>query len=355
MIMRLPIRVVVLPTLLLGLPAAADQVTLTNGDRLTGSIVELSSERLRIKNEFVGEVSIPRSAIASLTAEEPVHVTLADKQVVVGTVTTQDGSVEIRTEPEPIIVPRDDIEAVRSSDSQAAHEKSLHPGFFDSWEFGANVGFSSRGRSGTTTTNIAVDAGRRTAKDEFTFHYQSLFETEQQGSVVNDNKARAGAIYKRDLSKRFYYFGATDFDYDALQDLNLRWVLAGGLGWHAVKKPRVRLDIGGGGALDQEYFQDQPTRRSGEALVGEELTLHLTDLTSFEERLYFFPNLSDPGQYRVQLTMSYLIRLNSWLSWQLRYSNHYLSDPPPGTDKNDLILTSGLRFSLGKGGGEKSK
>jgi putative salt-induced outer membrane protein YdiY len=355
MTMRLRLCVAVLLTSLAWLPAAADQVTLTNGDRLSGSIVELSSERLRIKTEFLGELSIPRKAIASFTAEEPVHVTLTDKQVVVGTMTSQDGSVEIQIEPEPITVPRDDIQAVRSSDAQAAYEKSLHPGFFDFWEFGANVGFSTRGGGGTTTTSIAADAKRHTSKDEFTFHYQSLLEREQSGAVVNDDKARASAIYKRDLSKRFYCFGATDFDYDALQNLNLRWVLGGGVGWHAVKKPRVRLDVGGGGALNQEFFEAEPTRRSVEALVGDELTLHLTDLTSFEERWYFYPNLSDPGQYRVQLSMSYVIRLNSWLSWQLRYGNHYLSDPPPGADKNDLLLTSGLRFSFGKGGGEKPK
>jgi hypothetical protein len=338
-----------IPALFLCFPAAADQVTLTNGDKVTGSIIELSNQRLRIRSELLGELNIPLSAIRSLAAETPMHVMLTDRQAgVVGTVTAQKDMFEIRTEPEVVRASREELHSMRSPEAHAAYEKALHPGFFDFWELGANVGFSTRGRMGTTSTTLSGDLKRRTPRDEFKLHYQSLFESEANRTVVNDDKARASVIYKRDMTRRWYAFGGADFDYDALQNLNLRWVLVTGIGWHAVKRPRLRLDVAAGAALDEEIFDQEPKRRSGEALLGQEFSLNLTSISSLEERLFFYPNLSERGQFRVQLNMSYVIRLNSWLSWQLTYTNHYLSHPPPETDKNDLLVTSGLRFTFGK-------
>jgi hypothetical protein len=144
-----------IPALFLCFPAAADQVTLTNGDKLTGSIVELSNQRLRIKSELLGELNIPLSVIAALAAETPMHVTLTDRQAdVVGTVTAQKDMLEIRTEPEVIRVSREELQSMRSPEAHATYEKARHPGFFDFWELGANVGFSTRGRMGTTSTSI---------------------------------------------------------------------------------------------------------------------------------------------------------------------------------------------------------
>jgi hypothetical protein len=35
-----------------------------------------------------------------------------------------------------------------------------------------------------------------------------------------------------------------------------------------------------------------------------------------------------------------------WLSWQVSVSNRYLNNPVPGSRRNDLLLTTGFRFTL---------
>ena len=37
-----------------------------------------------------------------------------------------------------------------------------------------------------------------------------------------------------------------------------------------------------------------------------------------------------------------------WLAWQLTLSDRYLSNPVPGTKKNDVLLTTGLRLTLAR-------
>ena len=51
----------------------------------------------------------------------------------------------------------------------------------------------------------------------------------------------------------------TDFSTDALQDLNLRAVVGGGLGWHAIKRDTTTLDIlAGVNYTNENYTQIAP-------------------------------------------------------------------------------------------------
>ena len=205
--------------LLICLPALsrADQVILTNGDRLTGTILELDAENLRQKTEMLGVVTIPRQAIASLSSDRRLAVTLPDGRVITATVTPRDGQVDLQAEAGHLTVPLQDIQAVRTPENQAKYERRLHPRWFENWQVGLNSAFSARGGGGTTRLSLGIDAARITRHDEFTFFLQSLLEKEQKGAVVNDDKTLAGAIYTHDITERLYYFGAVGFDRDALQ------------------------------------------------------------------------------------------------------------------------------------------
>jgi Protein of unknown function, DUF481 len=40
--------------------------------------------------------------------------------------------------------------------------------------------------------------------------------------------------------------------------------------------------------------------------------------------------------------------LKSWLSWQVTYSDRYISNPLTGLKGNDVLLSTGLRVTFGK-------
>ncbi|HKW56041.1 MAG TPA: DUF481 domain-containing protein [Candidatus Acidoferrum sp.] len=91
------------------------------------------------------------------------------------------------------------------------------------------------------------------------------------------------------------------------------------------------------------------TRKSGEADAGETFNTKLSNRTTIIEQFSLFPNLSDTGDYRFQFDTTAATKLKNWLSWQVTYSDRYLSDPLPGFTKNDLILSTGVRLTFGKG------
>ena len=75
----------------------ADQITLKNGDRLSGKVVKSDGKTLVLHTEFAGDVTVKFDAITQITTEEELHITTSDKKTVVGPVTTRDGRIEVAT------------------------------------------------------------------------------------------------------------------------------------------------------------------------------------------------------------------------------------------------------------------
>src|SRR3954470_20998210 len=100
-----------------GLVASADQVTMKNGDRLTGAILKSDAKTLTIKSEYAGPVNLPWDAVVAITSSDPLSVGLQDGQVVVGQVTTVDGSFQVVTQTTgTLTITKDKVKSVRSKD-----------------------------------------------------------------------------------------------------------------------------------------------------------------------------------------------------------------------------------------------
>jgi len=332
----------------------ADQVILKNGDRLTGTITKLEGEKLSMKSELAGEVTIPWAAITEISSNQPLYLTLKDEQVVVGTVATSAGRIEIQTkEAGKVTVSKDVIQAVRSPAEQASYQAKIdrlrNPRLSDFWSGFVDTGLSlTRGNAKTTTFSLGANAARATPRDKISVYLASLLAKNGTTgrTVTTANAIRGGLRYDFNLSDRLFAFAFTDLEFDEFQKLDLRLVLGGGLGYHAKKTERTVLDLFAGGSFNKEYFSTGVRRKSGEVLFGEDLSYKLSNRTSLKERLVFFPNLSESGEYRVTFDTSAVTNLNRWLGWQVTISDRYLSNPVPGAKKNDLLLTTGLRLTF---------
>src|SRR5215470_16787053 len=75
--------------------AAADQVTLKNGDRLSGTIVKSDGKTLVLHTDYAGDVTLKFDAVSGLQSSEQLHVELQGGKTTAGTITTSDGKLEI--------------------------------------------------------------------------------------------------------------------------------------------------------------------------------------------------------------------------------------------------------------------
>ena len=81
--------------------AHADEVWLTNGDRLTGKIVEIKEGILTLETSYSEPVKLKFEAVQKMSSSEPVEVHLTDGEIIKGKITTDDeGQVEVAAGPD---------------------------------------------------------------------------------------------------------------------------------------------------------------------------------------------------------------------------------------------------------------
>ena len=352
--------------------AVADQVTLKNGDRLTGTITKSDEkmETLLIKTEFAGDVTVKWDAITSIAAEEPLHITLKDGQTIAGTVTTSDGALDVTTKTAgEAKTSKENVAIVRNDAEQVAHDAEVyrqeHPKFADYWSGLVDTGLSlTDGNSSTINYTLTAKAVRVTKRDKISMYATAVYGKNNAVSPTETtaHEIRGGARGEINFDERLFAFLFTDFGYNELQHLDLQNVAGAGAGYHAVRNTRTTLDLSLGGSYNQEFFGAYTlatpptptsfpaiTKKNGEIVVGESLDSKLGKRATISQSFSIFPDLNHLGDYRFAFHSTASTKLNSWLGWQVTFNDNYISNPPTGLKGNDLLFSTGLRLTFGKG------
>jgi len=339
--------------------ALADQVTLKNGDRITGTVVKSDGKTLVLHTASLGDVTINYADITQITTDQPLHVT-ANGQTSVGTVTTTDNKIEIATKTGTVEAPKDGVTVIRNDAEQAAYDKSLHPGMMKGWNGGLNLGFSlARGNNQTENLNIALNAVHPTLNDKITLYTTSVYsKNDAKGATpsVIANLISGGLRYDRNVGPRTFVFVGGDFMSDALQGLNLRSVFSAGLGFHAIKSANTTLDLLAGGNYSRSsfvvYSTDVPPVRSimtqsiAGLTLGEELNHVWSKSTTVTQRLFFYPGLNDTSNYRGEFDLGTVTKIGKHFGWQNQFTDLYAHPVPAGKHQNDVIFSTGINFSF---------
>lgn len=327
---------------------AAEQVTLKNGDRLTGNILSMDGKKLVLKTDYAGEVSIAWDSVDQFTSEKPLVITKADKQVVTGTVKSEGPDYVVTTATGPQTVSKADVAAMRSQADQATYEKSLHPGMLEDWTGGGNFGLAfARGNSETTNLALGFNGLRKTANDAWNLTAASIYSSDAKLGQTTANSFQGAIRYDRNLSKRLFAYGAFAGGYDELQDLNYRFAPSGGLGFHAIMTKATTLDLLGGLGYTRENYSTGLTNNLFTLTLGDEFAHKLNSNTSITQNLYYLPSLNQTSNYRVVFNFGIATKLNGWLTANLNFNDRYNSEPVLGNKKNDTLFTTGLGFTFG--------
>jgi putative salt-induced outer membrane protein YdiY len=262
-------------------------------------------------------------------------------------VTTSDGKLEVGGVESSV----SEVKSLRNPAEETAYEKTLHPGLLQGWKSGLNAGFAlTRGNSATKNLSLAFTAIRQTSNDKLGLYENSVYAANDATGAVphtTANTAGGGFRYDHDITKKVFGFGATDFFADALQDLNLRSVFGGGAGYHAIKDDTTMLDLLAGLNYTHESYTTF-SRNFAALTLGEELTHKLGKSTLLNEKALIFPNLNSVGDYRGTFDFATVTKISKRLGWQNAFSDIYVTNPPPGKKKNDVVLTTGLSVSFGE-------
>ena len=336
-------------SLSLVVPLAADQVVLTNGDTLTGTVIKKEDAKLTLKSDLLGEVVIPWTAVKSVTSSGPLYVAIPGGTVTSGTVTTSGSDLQVAATSGVRSVPLAQVSTVRNPASQQAWEHSQHPGLLESWTGHVDLGLAlARGNARTDTLTSAADAARTTPRDRLALHYDQIYGTARVNGVTSTiaSAVRGSWTYERTVSGRLFVNTLNSYEHDGFLGLDLRFVAGGGLGYNPIKNQRTTLGVLAGADYSRENFIAGVSRNSAEFNAGNNFLYKLSSASSVTQSFRVYTNLSNTGAYRLDFDLSAVTAIRKWLSWHVTASDRFLSNPLFGRQRNDILLSTGFRVSF---------
>jgi putative salt-induced outer membrane protein YdiY len=330
---------------------AADQVVLTNGDIISGTIVKKDGDKLTIKSEFLGEVSMPWAAVKSVKSESDVYVQLPAGEIVQGKLATSGDQLQVTTSAGPKAAPLAQVTAVRDAAEQRKYERLLRPRLLDLWYGNFDLGYAlARGNARTNTFSTSARAARDTRHDTISLYFNAIRASARVDGVTSETASavRGGWKYNRNLTPRFFLTMFNDYEHDRFQNLDLRFVIGGGAGYKVVKNERLSLDVDAGADYDRENFMNGLHRNFAELNFGDLLLYKVSGATSITQSFRMFNNMTTTGEYRINFDFGAVTAVNKWLGFHVTASDRFLSNPVQGRQRNDVLLTTGVRLSFAK-------
>jgi putative salt-induced outer membrane protein YdiY len=214
--------------------ATADEVRLSNGDRLTGTVVSLADGTLTFKTPH-GDLKLPWADVAAIRIDRQLLVTT-------GTAPARLMTFDSTTGAGPALA---DIAAIAEPAPPVA------------WDGGANAGLLTTGGN-TDISSLRLDGQltARTALDRYTAS-GVVNRAHDSGRDTAENWTTAFA-YSRFLTKRLFADANTIFTNDRFRDLDLRTALGVGLGYQVWDTPSASLSFNGGYGWVNENFDTAP-------------------------------------------------------------------------------------------------
>jgi putative salt-induced outer membrane protein YdiY len=332
----------------------ADQITLNNGDRITGSIVKGDAKELVVKTPSAGDVTIARASITAIAADGPVYIGLSDGQTVAGKLQTNGAQLQVVTQAAGTVTTTlASVTTFRNQAEQTAYETQVerfrNPRLVDLWTGFLDFGLAgTAGNAKTQTFSLSTRAERATNRDKIAVYYTSIFSSNSTAGAkaTTANSKRGGVTYDVNLNKQWFAWGSVELEADQFQQLDLRFVPQGGAGHHTINTDATKLDLRVGVSGNREFFATGLKRNSAEIVLGEDFIHNFSKTSSIQQKIRFYPNVSNSGNYRMNFDTTYATAVKKWFSLQFTVSDRYLSNPVPGRKTNDVLYSAGVRLTF---------
>lgn len=313
--------------------AVDDHITLKNGDRITGTIVNRSDEAIEVETTYAGVIKIAASMVEKISPE-PVAEAKPEAKTPID---TEKAQAKVSEAPKKEAQPR-------------LFGKGRAFGFFSGWTGNAAIGYNyASGNSETATLTTSLRAVKDGHKDKLTVYARSLwFSSRGSGTAITTSNAFwGGARYDRNIDKKRFGFVSYDFERDRPKKLIFRSIVGAGLGHHTIKNDRTELDLLGGIAWNRTW-QDDAKTDTPEGLAGTVFKHRFNGRLKILGTLTFYQNITDKQEFRFISDSTVSVDVTKRVGVFFTIGNRFNNDPPLNTEKNDFLFTTGLKWNFGK-------
>ena len=338
--MIFPVRLVPFALALLALciliasPALADVVVLKNGDRLTGTVKEMTAGKLKLATSYAGDINIKWSEVQSLASDQPLTIETSGGQSLTGQASPA-GAGRIKLAGGP---------ALELKQVAAINPEDLEPlKITGQVNLGVDI---SRGN----TNKQAIDGmGHAVATWKTINRAVAGFEVHQaQSKGVDTSDNSLGYLdYNRFVSKKWYWLANLRGEQDRFKNIDFRGMTGLGMGYQVwrSKLTNLKFELGPNFVYLEEAGGNQEDWFAMRWLIG-------YDRWFFNRSVQFYHRQT--GFMAVDDTDNWIWSARQGLNFPLimdfvlttSYNIEYDNQPEAGKSKTDtrFIISLGYRF-----------
>lgn len=317
--------------------ALADEVTMANGDVITGEILTLEGGKLKVKTPYNAALELDWASVKGVRSDVPVELVLEDDRHVKGTLeTSPDGTLQVVTEsagPVPIGAP-----SLVTGMNPPEVKWITYTG-----DVLAGASYLT-GNTETTSLNLSGKFVASTKRHRGTL--RGAWNYAEAEKIVTARKLGGSAKYDFFVTERLYAYLNGLLEYDSFQDLDLRATIGPGLGYQFLDNERLKLAGELGYSYVSEDFKIAADNEYSSARWSFDFNWDIV-----KKKISFFH--FDEGYLSVEDTDNFYFRseqgfrFNVWKNFGTTFQANidYNNAPSPDKDKTDTALIFGLTYN----------
>ena len=185
----------------------ADQITMKDGDRITGAIVKKDGDTITVKSKNFGTVTLKWADVATVKSDQPLNVTLAGGKTVKANIETQGDRIQVAAPGAPQAVDPKDVVTLRDDAEEKTYQKFLHPRLLDLWTITGSLNLAgTKGNAETSTLTTPINFVRASNTTRTTAYFNSISSSATINGVDSSTAkaVRGGWGYDRNLTKKIF-------------------------------------------------------------------------------------------------------------------------------------------------------
>lgn len=324
---------------------SGDRVYLSNGDRLSGQIIQLTEDKVTLKTQLAGEVCIKVKDIEALMTDQPMQVSLRD-----GTRVRRNLEMSVAGRVNLIEDPNhpSEIRTVLLSEITAMLVQPDKPKWKGSVSGGLTV---MTGNTSSEAVSAAFDLHKRSKTDRLTFAGE-MAHMEQTDDETGDEDTtedwwKSRGKYDYFLTQKFYVFGNGRYETDRVANLTRRVVVGGGPGYQWVESPKLNFSTEAGIAeVFEEYENNTNTTQDISCQFSSHFDGQLNHKLKLLHDFSYFPSMEDFSDYYLTTSGQLRVGLTERVYAKLEVILDYDSTPAQDAATTDIKYMLGIGYEF---------
>jgi len=312
----------------------ADEVILSNGDKLTGKVGNIYGGKMKFISPALGEITIDMSQIKDFHTDDPAKVQIKNNGTVQGKITSGDASKVVLEGKGDVLL--DTVKQINAPDQK--------------WT-GSVLVTGNLARGNTEEANLGVEARALLRRedafhdDRFTIAGTYTFGSSGTGdnTVVSAENWSALVKYDDYFAKKLYGYVITTAMGDHLADITYRIAPGVGLGYSWLDEPKVHFNTEAGVSYVFQNYDPGPVSDYASLRLAYHLDYKVLENLTLFNNLQWLPAFNDFSDYNLFVDAG--LRTNWTKQLFSEFKVEWNRDSTPAPDK----VPDDLRFILGVG------